>query len=149
MLDIDWSILSTKYFDSSLASTVSSYFDSFKPSFILSTTGVMKECLDDKTFEKVKECIEKENSSGASLETLKKQVDNKIINNFAFKNSGICMRNDIERRKAMYFYQLNKHIEGLNGNTISPNSVNEDINYDLNNFHFYNLANELLKENEN
>ena len=153
MLDIDWSILSTKYFDSSLASTVSSYFDSFKPSFILSTTGVMKECLDDKTFEKVKECIEKENSSGASLETLKKQVDNKIINNFAFKNSGICMRNDIERRKAVYFYQLNKHIEGMSEKNDLTATSHPDHNVHSNDcinqsFQFYQHTLEILNDAE-
>ena len=178
MLDIDWSILNNNN-KSSTKNSANSFERVFSPSFILSTIGTINECLDEKMKEKVKDFTEKEKDSKIvnnknvndsylhGLSFLKSKIENGTVNNYdSFKTSpGISMRNDIERRKALYFQQINTHFENL---LLQKKSSDESLNVDpllaadnnfsTNNdiflvdeshFNFYQSALELLKDDDN
>ncbi len=156
-LDVDWSILSNKSVN---INSARNNLDYLRPSYILSTIGVMKECLDDKTMEKIKDFSEKEDKLVdeiddenylKSLKNIKKQIENKCANNTLFKNSGNCLRNDIERRKALYFYQINKHFENNfidNLQLLSSENINQNTGFIGDHFSFYQEAMELLKDDD-
>ena len=130
-LDVDWSILSNKSVNTS---STTNNLDYLRPSYILSTIGVLKECLDDKTTKKIKEFIDKDDNK--LVKDLKSQniLKNKVVNNSSFNNSGICMRNDIERRKALYFSQINNHLDTIQTTSLSGSFSNEDIYIQNNGF---------------
>ena len=123
LLDIDWSILNNKYFNSLNKTNRDCHSETvYGPSFILSTIGTINDCIDEKSKEKLKDFIGKDKllkneDAGtfiSGLNSIKNKIKNKTVNNNSFKViSGICMRNDIERRKSLFFHQINKQIEDL------------------------------------
>ena len=119
LVDIDWSILNNKYFNS-LNKINRDYETFYNPSFILSTIGTINDCLDGRVEEKIKDFISVDkilkdkniNENDCSYISSLNFIKNKNINNNSFKEiAGICMHNDIERRKSLFFHQVNKKIE--------------------------------------
>jgi hypothetical protein len=174
LLDTDWSIIDNKYFNIS-NKTDSDYQTSYNPAFILSTIGTINDCLDERLKEKIKDFIGKDRtlkdnnkeddcSYISGLNSIKNKIKTKtIINNLFKTNSGICMRNDIERRKALFFHQINKKFNELNFedkvNTGSPNHsknvlvppsatnlLNGERDYEFRHIEFYNQVIHLLKD---
>jgi hypothetical protein len=168
LLDIDWSILNNRYFNN-LNKTNSRYETVYNPSFILSTIGTVNDCLDEKMKEKIKDFIGKDKISKeinneddgtyiSGLNLIKNKIKSKTLHNNSFKlNSGICMRNDIERRKSLFFHQMNKHIENSNCSSSDSTATTSFISTEnflstndiLNDhFSFYQQTLDLLKDED-
>jgi hypothetical protein len=177
LLDTDWSIMDNKYFNNSIKID-SDYQTSYNPAFILSTIETINDCLDEKLKEKIKDFIGKDKtlkdknteddcSFISGLNSIKNKIRNKtIINNLFKANPGICMRNDVERRKALFFHQINKKFNSLNFedkvNTSSSNDsknvlvppsatnlLNGERDYEFRHIDFYNQVIHLLKDDKN
>lgn len=160
MLDINWSILKNRCINGNkqidLDTTATSVLDECSAMYIMSTIGIINEYLDEKTINSAKKFIDKENKKHAKqinfeLNVLKLGNITKCFKcNNLFNDSGICMRNEIERRKKYFVYQTNKEIQNsLKNNELMPFKAirNENGNKSINDnvdINFYQNALDLL-----